>query len=225
AFALPAQDAPTTEAAPQDPVLPQANSAEARKLVEQAIDKMMAYGRGTFATTESRDDAMMRNAGIPFGAPETEIDGGWHRNLIWGDWDGREFVRGNGRMLAKVDDGWRLRRNKLAGGVDAPFTLDPDYLFQAIKQLPEQARKVVNIDKGKLRGKQVAICSMVIDGDDALEFSDSGAVPSGGGGFGGIIMMGGMGGMGMDPPRPELTTYLAFHIDLETGDMLRFGCK
>ena len=220
-----AQD-PAPDAAPQVPAPPQANSLEARKMVDQAIDKMIAYGRGTFATSETQDSAMMRRAGAAFGGNAVEVDGGWHRNLVWGDWDGREFVTGNGRMLAKVDDGWRLRRSKLAGGMQAPFTLDPDYLFAAIKQLPAAARNIVHVEEGKLRGRRAIILSMQFEGDDALEFSDSGAVPDAGGGFGGgMIMVRAMGGMGMEPPRPDLTTYLAFFVDAENGDLLRFGCK
>jgi len=224
-----AQEAPEVEKpsaeAEAPPALPQAGSEEARKMVEQALAKMTAYARGTFSTTENQDSAMMRQvAGGMLAGQDVDVDGGWHRDLVWGSWDGREFRRGNGRMLAKVGEDWRLRRDKLAGGVPAPFTLDPDYLFAAVAQLPENARRIVHVDEGKVAGRRVVILSMQLEGDDALEFSDCGAVPDAGGGFGQVLMLGGLGGM-MEPPRPELTTYLAFHVDAENGDLLRFGSR
>ena len=102
--------AQTPAAAEQAPPLPQANSAEARALVSACLDKLVAYGRGRFATTEAQDQAMLRNAGLPFGSQDTTVDGGWHREVIWAEADGREYVLANGRMLAKVDGDWRLRR-------------------------------------------------------------------------------------------------------------------
>ena len=130
--------AQTPAAAEQAPPLPQANSAEARALVSACLDKLVAYGRGRFATTEAQDQAMLRNAGLPFGPEDTEVDGGWHRELVWGDADGREYVRANGRMLAKISGDWRLRRDKLSGGLPAPFTLDPSYLLATLGQLPQR---------------------------------------------------------------------------------------
>lgn len=216
-----AQDAP----APEAPALPQANSDEARKLVDVALDKLAAYGRGRFATTEAQDQAMLRNAGLPFGPEDTEVDGGWHRELVWGDADGREYVRANGRMLAKISGDWRLRRDKLSGGLPAPFTLDPSYLLATLGQLPQRSKAVAHVEAGKLKGKPCVILTCKLTGDDALEFADSGAVPDVGGGFGGVMIMGAMGGMGMEPPRPDYETYLAFFVDQESGDLLRFAVK
>lgn len=208
----------------QGPVLPEANSDEARALVSKALDKTGAYARGNFTTTEGQDNAMLRNAGLPMGAQETEISGGWDRTLIWAESDGSDYVTANGRMLAKVDGEWRLRRGKLAGGVDAPFTLDPDYLVAALKQLPEAARSIVHVEAGKLRGKAMVLLTIKLDQDVALEFSDCGAVPGVGGGFGGIMMLGGM-GMGREPVRPELETYVVFYVDSESGDLARLSVK
>lgn len=219
-----AQDTPVEPPAePQAPALPQANSAEARQMVDQAIAKMIAYGKGTFSTSESQDAAMMRNAGLPFGANDTEVDGGWHRNMVWGDWDGREYVTANGRMLAKLEDGWRLRKGKVSGGKDAPFTLDPSYLMTVLKMMPKDAGNVVHVEAGKLRGKAMVILTTKLDADNALEFSDAGAVPGVGGGFGGVMMFGGL-GRG-EPERPEVETYLAFYVDAESGDLARFAAK
>lgn len=220
-----AQDPSAPVTAPPAPALPAANSAEALHLVDTALDKLAAYGRGRFATTEAQDEAMLRDAGLPIGAQETEVDGGWHRDMVWADADGREYIRANGRMLAKVDGAWRLRRDKLAGGVPAPFTFDPQFFLTVLKQMPARARPVVHVEAGKLRGKACAILSCKLTGDDALELADAGAVPGGGGGFGGVVIMGALGGMGMEPPRPELETYLVFFVDPASGDLLRFAAK
>jgi hypothetical protein len=223
ALALAQETPDTTEAAP--PALPQANSDEARALVDKAIDKLIAYGRGRFASSEGQDQAMLRQAGLPFGPEDTEVDGGWHRDVVWGDADGREFVRANGRMLAKVDGDWRLRRDKLSGGVKVPFTADPAYLLTVLKRLPKAARAVEHVEAGKLKGKQCAILTCKLTGDAALEFADSGAIPDVGGGFGGMIVMGGMGALGGEPPRPDFETWLAFFVDRDSGDLLRFAVK
>lgn len=206
----------------QGPVLPEANSDAARALVAKALDKTGAYARGNFTTTEGQDSAMFRNAGLPVGAQETEVSGGWDRTLIWAESDGSDYVTANGRMLAKVDGEWRLRRGKLAGGVDAPFTLDPDYLVAALKQLPKASSNIVHVEAGKLRGKAMVLLTIKLDNDIALEFSDCGAVPDVGGGLGGIMMLG---GMGMAPPRPELETYVVFYVDSESGDLARLSVK
>ena len=206
----------------QGPVLPKVNSDEARALMAKALDKTAAYARGHFSTTESQDNAMLRNAGLPMGAQEVEVSGGWDRNLIWAESDGRDYMTANGRMLAKVDGGWRLRRGKLAGGIKAPFTLDPNYLIAALKQLPKAASNVVHVEAGKLRGKTMVLLTIKLDSEVALEFSDCGAVPDVGGGFGGIMRLG---GMGIEPPRPELETYVVVYIDSESGDLARLSVK
>lgn len=218
-----AQDGAPAASAEQAPTLPAANSDEARAFAAKALDKLAAYGRGTFSTTESQDQAMLRNAGLPFGATDVEISGGWHRHVVWGEADGREYVTANGRMMAKVDGQWRLRRDKLSGGQAVPFTLDPDYLVTVIKRLPKAAKNVIHVAAGKLRGKAMTLLTIKLDNEDALEFADSGAAPGIGGGFGGMIMFGGMGGM--EPPRPELETYIVFYVDTESGDLTRVSIK
>lgn len=218
-----AQEAEAPAAAEQAPVLPKAGSPEARALAAKALDKLAAYGKGTFSTSESQDQAMLRNAGLPAGATDVEVNGGWHRHVVWGEADGREYVTANGRMMAKVDGKWRLRRDKLSGGAKAPFTLDPGYLVTILKQRSEAATKIVHVEPGKLRGKAMTLLTMKFDGDDALEFADAGAVPGVGGGFGGIMIMGGM--AGMEPPRPELETYLVLYVDAESGDLARIKVK
>lgn len=220
ASALFAQE-PAKPAAPA-PALPAANSPEASKLVEQAIAKMAAYGRGTFKTTEAQDAAMMRNAGMPFGNDDTEVAGGWHREMLWGEHDGHEYVKANGRMLAKLDGAWRLRGTKIGGGKAAPFTLDPQLLFTLLQELPADARQVVHVEAGEAAGKPVTILSLELTGDAATEFVDGGAVPGCGAG-GGIMMIRGIGG-GMPEPKLDHTVNLALFVDA-SGDLVRFAAK
>jgi hypothetical protein len=203
------------------PALPAAGSAEAQALVDKALEKMLAYGRGSFATVQSDDNAMMRGAGIPFGNDDTEVEGGWSNNLRWAAHDGSDFLLANGRMLAKVDGKWKLRGKKLGDGKPAPFTLDPDLLFTALKELPAEARKVVNVDSAEVGGKACTVLSLQIEGESGSEFAESGALPGGGGG--GFMMFGGGGGMPM--PEIEHCVYVALFVDAASGDLLRFSCK
>lgn len=215
--------APAAPATPPAPALPEAGSPAATALLDKAIGKMKAYGRGAFTTTEANDSAMLRGVGLPFGNEDTEVAGGWHHHLVWADNDGKEFMRANGRMLAKVDGAWKLRGKKLAGGRPAPFTLDPDLLFTVLGDLPAAARKVVHVEAGEVAGKKVAILSLALEEDVAREFADSGAVPAGGGGAGGLLMIGGPGGM--DPPENDYVCYVALCIDPDSGDLLRLSSK
>ena len=216
-----AQEA-TVPVAVQGPVLPKANSDEARALMAKALDKTAEHARGNFSTMESQDNAMLRNAGLPIGAQEVEISGGWDGNLIWAESDGRDYLMANGRMLAKVEGGWRVRRGKLAGGIKAPFTLDPNYLITALQQLPKAASNVMHVEAGKLRGKAMILLTIALTDKVALEFSDCGAVPDIGGGFGGMMVLG---GMGIEPPRPELETYVVVYIDAQSSEIARVSVK
>jgi hypothetical protein len=216
-----AQDAPL--ATDQASALPQAGSAEARDLVSRTLDKLASFGRGSFSSTESQDQAMLRNAGLPVGMSDTEVSGGWHRHVVWGEADGREYLTANGRMMAMVDGEWRLRRNKLSGGQPAPFTLDPDYLVTVIKRMPSAARGVVHVEVGKLRGKAMTLLTIKLEDEVALEFADSGAAPDVGGAFSSMMIMGGI--AGMEPPRPELETYLVFYVDAASGELARIAIR
>jgi hypothetical protein len=219
--ALVAQDQPAaTTPSPATTALPAAGSKEAQALVDQAIDKMLAYGKGSFKTTQSEDNAMMRGAGVPFGQDDTEVEGGWSRNLRWGAHDGSDFLLANGRMLAKVDGTWKLRGKKLGDGKPAPFTLDPELLFTVLKDLPADARKVVHIDTAEVGGKPCTVLSLQCDGEAGSELAESGALPGGGGG--GFMMFGGGGGIPM--PEIEHSVYVALFVDA-SGDVLRLSTK
>jgi hypothetical protein len=181
---------------------------------------MQAYGRGTFATTEANDSAMLRGAGLPFGDDDTEVEGGWHRELVWAESDGRKYLRANGRMLAKVDGAWKLRGKKLAGGRPAPFTLDPDLLFTVLGDLPAASRKVAHVEAAEVAGRKVAVLSLVLEEDSAREFAASGAVPAESG-PGGVLIFGG----GGDVPENDYTVYVALFVDPDSGDLLRLASK
>jgi hypothetical protein len=213
--------ASATPAAPAGPALPAAESPEATALVDKALAKMLAYGRGAFKTTENQDSAMLRNAGLPFGQEDIEVEGGWHRGLLWGDHDGSEFLRANGRMLAKVGSNWQLRGKKLGDGKTAPFTLDPELLFTVLAGLPAEARKVVHVEAGEVATKKVAVLSLHLTAEVASEFAESGALPGGSGG--GLMMLGGPAGMGA--PDVEHDVYVALFVDAEGGDLLRCTTK
>ena len=166
---------------------------------------------------------MLRNAGLPVGMSDTEVSGGWHRHVVWGEADGREYLTANGRMMAMVDGEWRLRRNKLSGGQPAPFTLDPDYLVTVLKRMPSAARGVVHVEVGKLRGKAMTLLTIKLEDEVALEFAASGAAPDVGGAFSSMMIMGGI--AGMEPPRPELETYLVFYVDAASGELARIAIR
>ncbi|MEC7584913.1 MAG: hypothetical protein VYE77_11395 [Planctomycetota bacterium] len=219
------EEPPTDVAAPARPALPAPGSPQARGMLEQAIAKMQAYGRGAFTTTQSEDNPMFRGAGGPFGVMgTTKVEGGWLRHMVWAKWSGREYIAANGRMLALVEEEWQLRKDKLEGGLARPFTLDPDYLFTVLDRLPANARNVVHVESGKLRGRGVVILTLHLEDDEAVDFADTGAVPAAESGFGVAQLVGGLPGA-IELPRPELETYLAFFIDAESGDLVRLATK
>ena len=215
-----AQESPTPTPVAPAIALPTAGSPEAAALVDKAIAKMQAYGRGAFATSQANDNAMLRGHGLPFGAEDTEVSGGWHRGLVWADADGKEYVRANGRMVTKIDGKWQLRGKNLEGGKPAPFTLDPELLLTVLADAPAAARKVANVEAGEVGGKKVAVLSLALESEAAREFVESGAVPTGGGG--GFLMLG---GPGMDAPEIDYVAYVALFVDVESGDLLRFSTK
>jgi hypothetical protein len=207
-------------AAPAAANLPAAGSPEAEALVVKALDKMKALGRGAFATSESNDNALLRGQDLPFGNEDTEVSGGWSRNLVWGESDDKQYLRANGRMLAKIDGKWKLRGKKLDGGRTAPFTLDPELLFTVLGELPAEARKVANVEAGEVGGKKVAVLSLALENEAARDFAESGAVP--GGGVAGFLMLG---PAGLDVPENDYTVYIALLVDPDSGDLLRFATK
>lgn len=215
---------PAPPATPAAPTLPAPGSAAAAELLGKGIEKMLAIGRGTWKTTEAQDQAMMRNAGMPFGANDTDVDGGWHQGLVWGEIDNDRYVRHAGRMLVKAGDVWKLRENKLASGHAAPFTLDVELFFTVLRELPEAARRVEHVDAAEVGGKKVVVLSLSLADEDAADLVASGAVPGGGGG-GGMFMIGNMRGFGGAPPEPDYAVHLAFFVDPDNGDVVRLAAR
>jgi len=217
--------------APQDPAvpvpaaaekpIPAPGSPEAAQLVDKALEKMLAVGRGAFRTHEEQDNAMMRGAGLPFGNDGTDVDGGWHQDLVWGETGDDKYVRNGGRMVVRSGGAWKLRASKLASGAPAPFTLDPVLLFSVLRELGPDQRKVVHTANADVAGKKAVVLSITLDGDAANDFVDTGAVPPTGGG--GFMILGGLGGLGA--PEIESTVHLALFVDPENGDVLRFAAK
>ncbi|MEZ6035971.1 MAG: hypothetical protein R3F29_00730 [Planctomycetota bacterium] len=206
------------------PALPAVGSDEARGMLDQAFAKMLAYGRGMFTSKESHDVAFARQAGLPFGNGDTELSAGWHRDLVFGEWAGRTFVRGNGRVASKKGERWHLASDRLLGGKKLPFTADPQLLFTVLSQLPVEQRKVVHVEAGAIRGRDVVILTLQLSGSDAHDFADHGVVPEGSGGFGEVIMLGGVGNA-PEPARADQTTYIACCVDPQNGDLLRLAVR
>ena len=222
-LSLSAQD-PAAPAAPPAPAIPAPGSAEAAQLVDKGIEKMLAIGRGTWKTSEVQDSAMMRGSGVPFGNDGTDVEGGWHQDLVWGETGNDRYVRHGGRMVVKAGGAWKLRASKLASGQPVPFTLDPVMLFSALRDLPAAQRAVVHTEAAEIRGKKVVTLAITLDGDDAGDFAATGAIPDVSGGMGGFLVVGGLGGA-LGLPEPEQTVHLAVSIDPENGDVLRFAVK
>jgi hypothetical protein len=214
---------PIAKSKPAD--LPKAYSIEATNLVFGAIDKAMMISRGRFETTESVDEAMLRAAmGNAMIGTDVMVEGGWDRQSVWASSDNHHYVKSNGRMVTEVDGEWRLRRSSLAQGQPVPFTLDPDYLFTVLKLLPKKAREVVHVESGSWSGQPTILMTLEIRGDDALELADAGVFPGSLGGIAGVQIFGALGAI-QAPPRPELETYIVFHVNAENGDLMRLAAK
>jgi hypothetical protein len=213
---LAAQETTTPVAA-----IPAPGSEEASRLLEKACAKMLALGRGNFKTGESQDNALFRGRGLPFGNEEVDVDGGWNGGLVWGKGgEGDDYVRANGRMIAKTGQGWRLRGNKLPSGSPVPFTIDPGLLFAAIAEIPAGDRRVVHTEATQVAGKDVVVLSIHLEDDAATEFAECGAVPAVTGA--GMIRIGGMGG---HEPQASHEVDLALFVDATNGDVLRLRTK
>jgi hypothetical protein len=201
--------------------LPAAGSDQAAAMLTQSIEKTLAFARGEFRSTESTDAAMLRGMGAPGGASRV-VTGGWMRHLLWGESGGQQFVRAHGRMIAKGERGWRLKKDSLGDGRVLPFALDPPLLCRALLELPAAARRVVDVAPGTVAGREVAVLAIEFDGEEAWEFAATGAVPVPQGGFAVLVMPF---GDAQDAPRTPTALHLAFTVDVETGDLLRFGMK
>ncbi|MBL8748730.1 MAG: hypothetical protein JNK78_06190 [Planctomycetes bacterium] len=210
-------------AAPAADPLPAAGSPEAATLVDKAIEKMLAVGRGNWRSHEEQDNAMMRQFQAQMGGGDgVDVEGGWSQGMVWGETDLNTFVKHAGRMVVKTAGVWKLRATKLASGQPAPFALDPSLFFAVLRDLPTEERRVVHTDSAEVGGKKLVVLTMSFDGDVATDFVDSGAVPEVSGGMGAIVM-GGIGGMGV--PTAQRSVHVALFVDPVNGDVLRLGVK
>lgn len=207
---------------PDAPVLPQPGTPAAAALVDTAIAKLRAFGRGRFRSSESHDAAVTRGAGFPDGG-DVVVDGGWHRELIWGEHEQDRFLRRGGRLVVRVEDAWRLRSKKLGSGRDAPFTLDPDLLCTVLQELPATARAVDHVTAERVGDRRAAVLSLTLTEDSGRAFVDSGAVPEVGNGIGALFVV--IGGPRREVPTMPCTVHLALSIDPDNGDLLRFAAK
>ena len=127
-----------------------------------------------------------------------------------------EAVLYRGRMVARSDSDWKLRRNYLYNGSPMPFVLDPQLFFEALGQLPKSALKIRKVDHQETtKGKRVVL-SITLTGEAATDFALAGTLPPFEKGFGGMIVkLGAMGGGGGG--EPDLTVDLALMLDPNTA--------
>ncbi len=204
---------------PETPQLPKANSAEATALLDKALAKMQALGRGSFRANELQDSAMFRGK-LPRGNDGTDTHGGWSQDLSWSHAGSHDLLQCGGRMLVKTDGGWKLRRKTLPSGHPLPFAIDPNLLFRGLSDVPKTERQVRHVEGGKVEGKNVAILSITIEGEVASDFIESGAVPGVMGIGPGFVLP------GMNPGTPpERRVHLALFVDPAGGDLLRFAAR
>jgi nitrogen fixation protein len=198
-------------------------SPEAAQLLQKACDRMLAAGNGTYASTESQDNAMLRSAHLPMNGKETEVSGGWHGDVSWataGD-NQDQLIRAGNRMLVKDGNDWKLRHSMLPSGSKAPYTVDAALLFAVLRDLPADARKVVTVDTAEIGGKATTVLSLQLRDAAARDFALSGAIPPCGGGPGGMVMMIGGGA----PGEPDCEVDLALFVDPQNGDVLRVRAR
>jgi hypothetical protein len=204
---------------PGAPSLPAANSAEATALLDKALAKVQALGCGSFSTNELQDSAMVRGK-QPWGNWGIETDGGWSQDLSWSRAYTDSLVQCGSRVLVMTTRGWKLRRRTLPSGSVLPFAIDPSLLFRVLGDLPRAERQVRHVGAGKVGRKSVAILSITLEGEVASDFIESGVVPGVRGYSSSFVVPGLVPGV-----PPEHRVHLAFFVDPEGGDLLRFAAR
>lgn len=201
----------------------QANPAHTQQL-RAALDKTRKTESLAFKSTESRNVAMLRDAGMP--QEDTVVSGTWRYGLLQatvGE-DGDEVLFANSRMVAKRNDGdWQLRRNCLANGSPLPFVVDPSAVVGALQELTDAQLQVAQQEPGRHRDRDVLVYSVTLTGKVADQLLLSGFAPSGGGSPMAIFAIGGAGRMEM--PRPEVTLDIALYVDPGTNLIQRIHSK
>lgn len=195
-------------------------------LLQKAIQKMASLHSLCFQTTETQDAASTRQilkqmaglgAGAVLGGGDKVVRGAFSDGILHAKMnDGNdEAVLYRGRMVARSDSSWKLRRNRLHGGAPMPFILDPQLFFEALGQVPRSSITVRKVDHQETtQGKRVVL-SLSLTGDAANDFGLAGTLPPVAKGFGGMAMK--LGGMGGDAKEPDLTIDLALTVDPATA--------
>jgi hypothetical protein len=208
----------------QDP--PKPGSPESQALLDKACHKMLAVGRGAYRTVEEQDNAILRQLGRGGGGGESEdggAEGGWHADMLWaraGE-DANLIVRQRGRTLVQTGKDWRIRRDKLPSGAPMPALFDPDLFFQMVRDLPAEARRVCAVEPAKMGDHDMLVLALTLEGEAAVDFALSGALPPVAS-FGGMIMRA---GGGPRPPQPQVTVDLGLFVEPQGGDVLRVRAK
>lgn len=205
--------------APTPAPLPGNHSAAATELLDRALDKMAAFGRGAFVATVEQESEVLKALGG--GGERTEITGGWSQDLSWGAIDEEALRRCGGRVLVKAGKDWKLRTKRLPNGKPLPFLIEPNLLFTVVAELPPSARKVTNVGSGAIAGRKVTILTLVLDEPTSRELVECGVLPPVRGATAGFFFGVGQG----DQPQSIWRAHLAFFVDPDNGDLLRLAVR
>ena len=212
-FAAPAQEARE---------LPAPGSPAATALVDTAIAKMLAVGRGTFRSVQKDDSEGPVQVGAIPGSLDVVVEGGWERDFVWGARDGNRLLRHRGRTVTPVGTSWKLRADSFADDSPYPFVLDPALLFTVLQGLPAEARRGARVERGKVKERDVVVLTLEFEGDAANEIGESGALPPCSSGSSAVFVLRGMGQPNKVSGR---ATFVAMAVDPDNGDVLRLGIR
>ncbi len=212
---LVAQDAPV-------PKQPDPQQIDAAVLLDKALQKMAGLNSVSFKTSETQDDASTRQimkqmaglGGGMLGNQDTIVRGAQSDGILHAKMnDGNDEVAlHRGRMVARSDSQWKLRRNRLYGGAPMPFVLDPQLFFEALGQLPKSSLTIRKIDHQETTEGKRVVLSLTLEGEAAADFALAGTLPPISKGFGGMIAK--LGAMGVGGGgRPDITLDLALTVD------------
>jgi len=207
----------------QDP--PKPGSPQSQALLDKACAKMLAFGRGTFRTSEEQDSAIARRMKRGNSEPAvTVVEGGWLADLLWAraGADAELIVRQHGRTLVQTGKDWRIRRDKLPTGTPLPALFDAELFFQVVRDLPAEARRVVAVEPAKIGETSVLVLALSIEGETARDFTQTGALPP-------VLMAMGPTIMNTNGvsymPQPPTTIDIGLFVEPEGGDVLCVRAK
>jgi hypothetical protein len=208
--------------------------ASARTRLQKALSTMAALPSCAFESSWGPDqDAKAKDGGAAHvvlvgGGPATTTEPGtatgcYADGILHLTSRDNAVAFANRRMIAKSDDGWVVRRGKLADGSALSFVPDPQVLFDLLQ---DWQMAVTHREVGTLADKPVEILSVTLNDDQVAEAFWSGLLPENVGGLGGLtVLRGGAamfvggGGAKAGPPKPSATVDLAFFVDPATGHL------